>query len=90
MIAFKTFKFYPKQSVRCSQSKRCDQRALYRWLGQEVGCGLGCGRWLFLLGVTVSFLVVALNRPSQCFVLDQITCPHIRVATANLRATGRD
>lgn len=44
----------------------------------------------FLLGLTMSLLVVALNRPSKCFLLDEITHSHIGVAAANFRATGRD
>lgn len=35
-------------------------------------------------------LVVVLNRPSKCFILDEIRLSYIRVATANFRATARE
>ena len=48
------------------------------------------GRGSFLLRLTVLLLVVALNRPSQRFILDEVGHSYIGVATANFGATVRE
>lgn len=44
----------------------------------------------FLLTLAGFLLVVALNRPSQCFILDEIGHSYVGVAAANFGATVRE
>lgn len=89
-MILKTFEFYPKQGMQCSQSKRPDgARSPGAGAGGRLRASLREGGSV-LLGLAMPLLVVALNGPSQRLLLDQITHSHIRVAAANCGATGRD
>lgn len=45
---------------------------------------------IVLLRVTSFLLVVALDGPSESFVLDEVGHSHVSVATANFGATVKD